>query len=118
MIKNRNNNFFYYKSKLEGKMWFPITELGSYTSSFAIPVICKSLEEKSKLIKELTDNNITCRPLIAGSMGTQPFYTKIYGENKLSNCSKLDECGIYVPNHDKMTTEDIDIICNILLKYS
>jgi CDP-6-deoxy-D-xylo-4-hexulose-3-dehydrase len=118
MIKNRNNNFFYYKSKLEGKIWFPITELGSYTSSFAIPVICKSSEEKSKLIKELTDNNITCRPLIAGSMGTQPFYTKIYGENKLSNCSKLDECGIYVPNHDKMTTEDIDIICNILLKYS
>jgi CDP-6-deoxy-D-xylo-4-hexulose-3-dehydrase len=118
MIKNRNDNFFYYKSKLEGKIWFPITELGSHTSSFAIPIICKSSEEKSKLIKELTDNNITCRPLIAGSMGTQPFYTKIYGENKLTNCSKLDECGIYVPNHDKMTTEDIDIICDILLKYS
>jgi len=117
MIKNRNNNFFYYKSKLEGKIWFPITELGEYISSFAIPVICKSSEDKNKLIKELTDNNITCRPLISGSMGTQPFYTKIYGENKLPNCSKLDECGIYVPNHDKMTTEDIDIVCEILLKY-
>jgi CDP-6-deoxy-D-xylo-4-hexulose-3-dehydrase len=118
MIKNRNKNFLYYKFKLEGNIWFPITKIGSYTSSFAIPVICKSSEDKNKLIKELTDNNITCRPLISGSMGTQPFYTKIYGQNKLPNCSKLDECGIYVPNHDKMTTEDIDIVCEILLKYS
>lgn len=118
MIKNRNKNFFYYKSKLDGNIWFPTTKSGSYTSSFAIPVICKSVEDKNNLIKELTDNNITCRPLISGSMGTQPFYTKLYGVNKLTNCTKLDECGIYVPNHDKMTTEDIDIICNILLKHS
>jgi CDP-6-deoxy-D-xylo-4-hexulose-3-dehydrase len=117
MIKNRNNNFFHYKNRLDGNIWFPTTNLGSYTSSFAIPVICKSVEDKNNLIKELTDNNITCRPLISGSMGTQPFYTKLYGENKLTNCSKLDECGIYVPNHDKMTTEDIDIICDILLKH-
>jgi CDP-6-deoxy-D-xylo-4-hexulose-3-dehydrase len=118
MIKNRNKNFSYYKSKLEGKIWFPSTILGSYTASFAIPVICESFEDKNKLIKELTDNNIMCRPLISGSMGTQPFYTKVYGENKLLNCSKLDECGIYIPNHDKMTSEDIDIICEILLNYS
>ena len=65
----------------------------------------------------LDENNIACRPLISGSMGTQPFYKKLYGENKLPNCSTIDERGVYVPNHDKMTTEDIDRICNILLKY-
>lgn len=118
MINNRNKNFNYYKSKLDGNIWFPITILESYTSSFALPIICKSSEDKKKLITELTDNNIMCRPLISGSMGTQPFYTKIYGENKLPNCTILDECGMYVPNHDKMTIEDIDIICEILLKYS
>ena len=50
-------------------------------------------------------------------MGTQPFYTNIYGKNSLTNCTKIDECGIYVPNHDKMTKEEIDRICDILLKY-
>jgi dTDP-4-amino-4,6-dideoxygalactose transaminase len=50
-------------------------------------------------------------------MGIQPFYTKIYGENKLPNCSIIDERGLYVPNHDKLTKEEIDKICNILLKY-
>lgn len=116
MIENRYKNFLYYKSKLENKIWFPKTTEFSYTSSFAIPIICDSLESKNNLVKELTKNNISCRPLISGSMGTQPFYTKIYGLNLLPNCSILDERGIYIPNHDKMNTEDIDIICEILLK--
>jgi CDP-6-deoxy-D-xylo-4-hexulose-3-dehydrase len=117
MINNRYENFLYYKSKLEGKTWFPKTFDDSYTSNFAIPFITKTIEDKEKLIKELNENNIVCRPLISGSMGTQPFYKKLYGENKLPKCTIIDERGIYVPNHDKMTKEDIDRVCNILLKY-
>jgi CDP-6-deoxy-D-xylo-4-hexulose-3-dehydrase len=117
MIENRFNNFLYYKKKLENKIWFPKTFENEFTSNFAIPVITKTEEDKYKLIKELQDNNIACRPLISGSMGIQPFYKKLYGENKLPNCSIIDERGIYVPNHDKMTQEDIDRVCSILLKY-
>ena len=117
MISNRFQNFLYYKSRLDGKIWFPKTFNDEFTSNFAIPVITKTPEDKQRLIKELEENNIACRPLISGSMGTQPFYKKLYGENKLPNCSIIDERGIYVPNHDKMTKEDIDRVCNILLKY-
>jgi CDP-6-deoxy-D-xylo-4-hexulose-3-dehydrase len=117
MINNRFQNFLYYKSRLEGKIWFPKTFNDEFTSNFAIPVITKTLENKQRLIKELEENNISCRPLISGSMGTQPFYKKLYGENKLPNCSIIDERGVYVPNHDKMTKEDIDRVCDILLKY-
>jgi CDP-6-deoxy-D-xylo-4-hexulose-3-dehydrase len=117
MINNRFQNFLYYKSKLEGKTWFPKTFSDEFTSNFAIPVITKSSEDKENLIKELEENHIACRPLISGSMGTQPFYKKLYGENKLPNCSIIDERGVYVPNHDKMTKEDIDRVCSILLKY-
>jgi CDP-6-deoxy-D-xylo-4-hexulose-3-dehydrase len=117
MINNRFQNFLYYKSKLEGKTWFPKTFSDEFTSNFAIPVITKSSEDKENLIKELEENNIACRPLISGSMGTQPFYKKLYGENKLPNCSIIHDRGVYVPNHDKMTKEDIDRVCSILLKY-
>ena len=117
MINNRFQNFLYYKSKLENKTWFPKTFSDEFTSNFAIPFITKTAEDKEKLIKELDSNNIVCRPLISGSMGIQPFYKKLYGENKLPNCSIIDEKGVYVPNHDKMTKEDIDRVCNILLKY-
>lgn len=117
MIENRYKNFLYYKSKLKNKVWFPKTIENSYTSNFAIPVITKSQKDKENLIKDLEENNIMCRPLISGSMGTQPFYKKLYGENKLPNCTKIDECGLYVPNHDKLSKEDIDRVCNVLLKY-
>lgn len=117
MIENRYKNFLYYKSKLENKVWFPKTIENSYTSNFAIPFITKSQKDKENLIKDLEENNIVCRPLISGSMGTQPFYKKLYGENKLPNCTKIDECGLYVPNHDKLSKEDIDRVCNVLLKY-
>jgi len=117
MINNRYINFLYYKSKLDGKIWFPTTIDDSYTSNFAIPVITKTLEDKERLIKELTDNNISHRPLISGSMGSQPFYKKLYGETLLPNCTIVDERGIYVPNHDKITKNDINRICEILLKY-
>ena len=117
MINNRFQNFLYYKSRLDGKIWFPKTFNDEFTSNFAIPVITKTSEDKLSLIKELEENNIACRPLISGSMGTQPFYKKLYGENKLPNCSVIDERGVYVPNHDKMTKEDIDRVCDILLKY-
>jgi CDP-6-deoxy-D-xylo-4-hexulose-3-dehydrase len=117
MINNRAKNFQYYKLKLEGKVWFPKTFKNEFTANFALPFIAKTSQDRENLIKELTDNNITCRPLISGSMGTQPFYKKIYGENILPNCSIIDKRGIYVPNHDKLTKEDIDTICDILLKY-
>jgi CDP-6-deoxy-D-xylo-4-hexulose-3-dehydrase len=117
MIENRYNNFLYYKSKLENKIWFPKTIEDSYTSNFAIPVITKSITDKNNMVKDLAENNIVCRPLISGSMGTQPFYKSLYGENKLPNCTKIDECGLYVPNHDKLTIEDIDRVCKVLLKY-
>jgi len=117
MISNRFQNFLYYKSRLDSKIWFPKTFNDEFTSNFAIPVITKTPEDKQRLIKELEENNIACRPLISGSMGTQPFYKKLYGENKLPNCSIIDERGVYVPNHDKMTKEDIDRVCDILLKY-
>jgi len=117
MINNRYENFIYFKSKLKGNIWFPSDIDNSYTSNFAIPIITKSLDDKLKLIDELNRNEIDCRPLISGSMGIQPFYTKMYGENKLPNCSIIDERGLYVPNHDKLTKEEIDKICNILLNY-
>lgn len=116
MISKRNLNFKRFESRLKGKVWFPNEVDKTYTSSFAIPVITKTKEEKLNLIKDLESNNIACRPLISGSMGIQPFYKKQYGELKLPNCNIIDECGMYVPNHPLMTNEDIDLICDIILR--
>lgn len=117
MIRNRYENFIYFKSKLKGNVWFPLDLDNTYTSNFAIPVIAKDHDSKNRLIEALNNHNIACRPLISGSMGIQPFYIQRYGQHKLPNCTVIDERGLYVPNHDKLTRQDIDLICNLILKY-
>lgn len=115
-IKKRNSNFKRFKKNLKNKIWFPIENPNTFTSSFCIPIITNTIEQKQKLIKILAENNIECRPLISGSMGTQPFYKKIYGENKLKNCSIVDSKGIYIPNHPKLSKAQIDFMCDLIIK--
>jgi CDP-6-deoxy-D-xylo-4-hexulose-3-dehydrase len=115
-IKKRNLNFKKFRSILKDKIWFPIELEDTFTSSFCIPIIMSSIEKKNKLVTSLLQNNIECRPLISGSMGTQPFYKAIYGECKLPNCSIIDDRGIYVPNHPYLTEKEIELICNLIIE--
>jgi len=116
MIKKRNDNFHIYRELLSDKIWFPTEIENSYTANFSIPVILSSIDKKEKLVKLLIENNIECRPLISGSMGTQPFYTRLYGRVELPNCTIVDERGIYVPNHPELTKEQIQFICELILQ--
>lgn len=115
-ITKRNQNFYKFKKLLSNNTWFPTETLGSFTSSFCIPIIVESKEIKNRLSNNLLENGIECRPLISGSMGTQPFYTEKYGKKVLKNCDIIDNCGIYVPNHPNMSDSDIELICKIILE--
>ena len=66
--------------------------------------------------KELQKNKVEVRPMICGSMGTQPFYVKKFGELKLPKVSIIDEYGFYVPNHPSLIEEEIEFICDIINK--
>ena len=115
MIDQRNRNFKKYISKLKDYIWVPKEIEDSFTGSFCIPIIAYSPEQKQRMVKNLMDNNIECRPLICGSMGTQPFYTEIYVRKELANVSQVDDCGIYVPNHPQLTDSEIDLICKCII---
>jgi CDP-6-deoxy-D-xylo-4-hexulose-3-dehydrase len=115
MIAQRNKNFQIFKEKLSPHMWFPIETIGSFTASFCIPVIAGSKDQKEAIVKALIENNVECRPLICGSMGTQPFYVKEYGRQELPNVSKVDECGLYIPNHPHLTIEEITRMCDCII---
>ena len=58
--------------------------------------------------------NIEVRPMICGSMGTQPFYVKNFGNNILRNANVVDKTGFYVPNHPGLTKDDVMKICDII----
>lgn len=108
--KIRNRNFKIYNQELS-EISPTMSEGKNYISNFAYPIVH---EKRSDIVDNLIKNNIEVRPLICGSMGNQPFYIKKYGEKHLANASVVDKCGLYIPNHDKLSEEEVRWISNII----
>jgi CDP-4-dehydro-6-deoxyglucose reductase, E1 len=115
-IKKRNQNFKHYITKLKKHIWVPKPLKDTFTSSFCFPIIAKNKEQRDRIIINLSKNNIECRPLICGSLGTQPFYSDIYGVVNLPNADQVDSCGLYIPNHPYLTKEEIEFVCNCIIE--
>ena len=116
--KIRNENFLHYNNRLawaKERLVKPEQMKGDFVSSFCYPVVSESRDE---IVKEFKKNDIACRPLIAGSLSNSPMW-KRFGDKEVNNpnVAIIDKYGFYVPNHQGMTTDDVDKICDIILKY-
>ena len=109
--RKRSTNFNLYQELIENDYWKPDIDLNNFVSNFAYPIISP---HRDKIIKKLQDNKVEIRPLICGSMGTQPFYVKKYGRLELPNVSIVDKYGFYVPNNPMLTEEEIEFICELI----
>ncbi len=87
-------------------------------STFAFPVICKTPELRDEYLSRFSGAGIEIRPMIAGNMQKQPFYSK-YVENTydLPGTDKLHECGFYCGNYPELTKNDLETISSCLYKY-
>jgi len=109
----RATNFQVYQKEIKNDYWKVEPQEDSFISNFAYPVIHPN---RDKIVKELQKNNIEVRPMICGSMGTQPFYVKKYGRLELPNVSIIDKYGFYIPNHPHLTSSEIILISHIVNK--
>ena len=109
--KKRNNNFKLYKSLINNNQLTIKNKKTDFISNFAYPVVNKN---RVNIIENLIKNNIEVRPLIAGDMSKKPMWIKNYGEIKLPNCILVNEYGFYIPNHQDLTSEQIEFISNIV----
>lgn len=114
-VNKRNNNYKLYKSLIKNNMLELNIPDYNRIANFAFPVLNKN---KEKIVKALIENKVEVRPLISGSMGTQPFWVKRYGPQVLKNSTLVDKYGFYVPNHQDLTKESIEFISSIINKNS
>ena len=87
---------------------------GDFISSFCFPIIN---DNKPNIVKALVENNIETRPLIAGSIGKNPFWQRYANKGMIldtPNCDLIDKSGFYVPNHQDLSDEDIARVVNII----
>ena len=111
MVKIRNSNYELYNSLIKNDYWKPTPSEKAFVCNFCYPIIHPKREE---IVKALIEANVEVRPLIAGSMGKQPFYTDRYGVLELPNVSIVDKYGCYVPNNQDMTEDDVIRICGVI----
>jgi CDP-6-deoxy-D-xylo-4-hexulose-3-dehydrase len=109
--KIRAKNFKMYQENIKNDYWKVQPQEDSFISNFAYPIIHPN---RNKIVKELQNNDIEVRPMICGSMGTQPFYVHKYGRLELPNVSIIDKYGFYIPNHPHLKGEEILFISKII----
>ena len=109
--KRREHNYYEYQNLVKNDYWKPTSWLDSLTSNFAYPIIHPNREN---IVRKLLDNGVEVRPMICGSMGTQPFYVKKYGRDELPKVSEIDEFGCYVPNNPSLTQDDIVKVSDLI----
>jgi CDP-6-deoxy-D-xylo-4-hexulose-3-dehydrase len=113
IVENRNKNFLRYKSEIKNPEWNVQEPEGSFVSNFSFPIITKNI---SKLVDELNNNNIECRPLICGSINEHPFWHERYGHQDLPTSKMVHEYGLYIPNNHEMTEDELNKIIEIVNK--
>lgn len=111
VFKIREHNFNFYQENLINNYWKPKTKKEDFICNFCYPIIHPKREE---IVNKLTELNVEVRPLISGSMGYQPMYSERYGELSLKNSDIVHNFGMYVPNNQDITKDEILIICKTI----
>ena len=107
----REYNYLTYQELIKNDYWKPVEQLNDFISNFAYPVIHPN---RDKIVEQLQRGDVEVRPMICGSMGTQPFYVKKHGRLELPNVTEIDKYGFYVPNNPHITDDEIVFISGII----
>ena len=84
-------------------------------SNFAIPIVAKNNQLRRKYIEKLTKMEVEIRPLIAGNIQTQPFYTKYQLTKRvLPEADFIHGAGLYCGNHPDYSDSDIEYLSEAL----
>ena len=85
-------------------------------STFAMPIVAKTAKLRMKYINEFSGAGIEIRPMIAGNMQKQPFYSKYVKESyKLPNTDIVHTNGFYCGNYPELTENDLEVIKSCLI---
>jgi len=110
----RNKNYYYYESLIKNNELKIEKRKESFISNLGYPIVHK---KRNEIAEALRKNNIEVRPLIAGSIANKPFWIKRYGKTNFPNANKIDEFGLYLPNHQDLSLRDINYIATIVNEF-
>jgi len=111
VVERRFENYRRYLERLDPRLWRPRVDPWHLVSNFAFPLLHPRRDDVVALLRS---NGIEVRPLICGSLGTQPFYAERFGRLELPNASIVDRQGCYLPNHHRLTEDEVETVCKLV----
>jgi len=115
VAKRRHENHIKYARRLQGQ--FQVQEWGNNTPvSISFGVLANNEDQRKEIISRLVFAGIETRIFSAGNLGRHPFWTNLYEPFKDEMSDKIHSCGFFVPNYPEMSDDDIDFICNVILR--
>ena len=111
IVEKRSKNFFQLASSLyKNTKYYPIiTNHMDCVSNFAVPLICKDVAEKERLVK-LSNDLVEIRPVVGGDMTHQPFFAKYDWSKKdwrNPNATLVHQNGFYFGNNPELTQREL-----------
>jgi len=118
-IQIRENNYQILEREVKGNTELITPEHAHITrlSSFAFPVICRTSALREKYIARFSSSNIEVRPMIAGNIQRQPFYSKyVHNIYNLPSTEFIHKCGFYCGNYPELSDEDLETVRSCIKK--
>jgi CDP-4-dehydro-6-deoxyglucose reductase, E1 len=88
---------------------------GERISSISFGFLAQTPFERTKVVKALNEANIENRMYSAGNIGRHPFFYERFGTFTHPMADQIHDCGLFVPNHQDITKEQVELISTIAL---
>jgi CDP-6-deoxy-D-xylo-4-hexulose-3-dehydrase len=111
IVDIRNKIYKLYQDNIKNEEWKINPDSNSFISNFAYPIIT---EKRDKLAENMAKKGIECRPLISGSMAEQPFWYSRYGKTDLPFAKTVHLKGMYIPNNQDMSIEEVEKVISVI----
>ncbi len=113
IIVNKREQNFKKLSKIFSNKDFIKLDVSRLTknSNFAFPLICSSKKIRDKYMELAKKSEIEIRPIVAGSINNQAFFSKHVSQKfLLKNAELVHEQGFYFGNNPDMTKSEIELL--------
>lgn len=105
------NTYHSHLKTLEEKGKIKLPQIPSYATNNAhmFYILCKNLEERTKLVKYLKKNNIHA-VFHYLSLHKSEFYKKIHGDRELPNSDYFSDCLLRLPFYAELTEKEVSFV--------
>jgi len=116
IIKGRRENAAYFVDQVSNIKGIQVQQETGESSWFGFALMFENTETRNKAVKQLSEQKVDCRPIVAGNFVNNPaikfFDYEIH--NNLKQADRIEQCGLFIGNHHYDVKEQIDQVIKLL----